>query len=217
MDRDTLKGPDRFTVAVRNTVLWARSNQRTLVFGAAALVVLLLAISITTWNAARRNQQAAEHFRRAYTTFRAEGWRDAASLFDDLSRDYPSTAFGHFALLYRGHSLRADDHADDAIRAYEAFLASGYPRPEYRQQAMVALGQLHEDAGRRDDALSAYEQAAALDGPYRIDAEVALGRLQLEMGRRADAKATYERILASGSGELKALAENRLAGLRDVQ
>lgn len=214
LDRDALKGPDEFTVAVGRLVAWARANRRSLTVGAAVLATIVVVGSLLAWNRARQTQQAAEQFRQAHAAFRDQRWGDASQAFEDLARIYPSTSFGRFALLYHGHALRAQGARDAAALAYQEFLATGDPAPEFRQQALVALGQIREDAGDRDSAVGLYEQAAAIEGPYRLEAEMASARLQLDLGRREEAKATYERILPEASGDVKALVEARLAALR---
>jgi len=214
LDRHALKGPDEFTVLVRRVVAWANANRRLLVVAGSVVGVVAFAAAVATWNAARSSRQAAEQFRRAHGAFQAERFTDAARSFEDLERDYPETAFGRFAILYRAHALRAAGQLEDAAAAYEKFLESGDVGPEYGQLALFALGQLREDAARTTDAIDLYEKAAALPGPYTLEAEVATARLQFGLGNRTDAQATYERILPDASGEMKALVEARLAALR---
>lgn len=216
LDRDALKGPDEFTLFVRRIVAWGAAHRRTLIAFAAVLGAVLVVGSVSAWNRARTHQQAAEQFRIAHGAFRGERFADAARAFEDLGRDYAGTTFARFAPLYQGHALRAAGDSEGAAGAYEAYVASSPRAPEFEQQALLALGQIREDADRTEDAATLYERAAKLSGPYTIDAEIALARLQLDLGRRADAKATYERILPDASGDVKALVEARLAALRDA-
>jgi tetratricopeptide (TPR) repeat protein len=213
LDRDALKGPDEFTLAVRWVVERARTHRRSLTVGITVVATVVIVGSIVTWNRARQTQQAAEQFRQAHAAFREARWGDASQAFEDVARDYSSTPFGRFAMLYQGHALRAEGARDAAALAYEAFLASGELAPEFRQQALVALGQIREDAGQRETAVDFYERAAGIAGPYRLEAEMASARLQLDLGRRDDARATYERILPDASGDVRALVEARLAAL----
>lgn len=216
LDRDALKGPDEFTVAVRRVLAWASVHRRALTIAGAAVGTILLVGSIASWNRARGRQQAGEQFRRAHAAYQAERWSDAAREFEDLAHDHPATSFGRFAVLYEGHALRAAGESEPAATAYEAFLARDDVGPEYQQLALLSLGQLREDAGRKEDAAGFYERAADVGGPYELEARMALARLQLALGRREDAKATYERILPEAAGDAKALVEARLAALRSA-
>jgi len=214
LDRDALKGPDEFTLVVRRVLSWSKAHQRILVAGAAALAVIVVVASVTTWNRSRARREAADEFRRAHAAYVAGRFTDAARAFDDLQRDHPSTAFGRFAALYHAHALRAAGKAAAAAQAYDSFLAADDTPPEYEQLALLSLGQLREDAGKAADAVELYQRASGLDGPYSLDAEISTARLQLGLGRRDDAKTTYERILPEASGDMKALVEARLASLR---
>ncbi|MCA3015928.1 MAG: tetratricopeptide repeat protein [Myxococcaceae bacterium] len=75
------------------------------------------------------------------------------------------------ALHYRGHCLFT---RGDAARALESFAAATRADPDFGQ-AWLMLGELHEQAGRKDEARQAFERAKALDVP---EANAALGRLK---------------------------------------
>jgi predicted negative regulator of RcsB-dependent stress response len=212
-ERDALKGPDEFTLIVRRILSWSKAHQRILIAGGTVLAVIVVVASVATWNRSRAQREAADEFRRAHAAYVAGRFTDAARAFDDLQRDYPSTAFGRFAILYQAHALRAAGKAAAAAQAYDSFLTTDKTPPEYEQLALLSLGQLREDAGKSADAVDLYQRASSLDGPYSLDAELSMARLQLGLGRKADAKATYERILPDASGDMKALVEARLAAL----
>jgi tetratricopeptide (TPR) repeat protein len=75
------------------------------------------------------------------------------------------------ALHYRGHCLFT---RGDAARALESFAAATRADPDFGQ-AWLMLGELHEQAGRKDEARQAFERAKALDVP---EANAALERLK---------------------------------------
>src|SRR5205814_65443 len=76
-------------------------------------------------------ERASLAFRTAHTTFAAGNkFTEAAEAFAALAHDYPHTAYGRLAGLYRGHAFARQGDAAAAATAYAEYLATS-PDPPY--------------------------------------------------------------------------------------
>src|SRR5262249_19273617 len=98
-----------------------------------------------------------------------------------------------------------------AAAAYSEYLAHA-PGTEYlRQEALQGLGQAREVTGDTKGAQDAYEQAAAIDGPFRTDARIAVARLYEAAGQNDTARDVYLAILKEWpTGSVRALLEAKI-------
>jgi tetratricopeptide (TPR) repeat protein len=195
LDRKALKGPDEFVLWTTQVARWAQANQTTVWAVGGALALVLLGAGGYRWYTGRQNDAAAAAFRTASETFAKGQYADAASGFETLAAEYPSTAFGQLALLYRGHSLTREDKPADAAVAYGEFLARSPDADYLRQIGLASQGHAYESAGEKQQARDAFAAAAEIDGPYRIDALLSYGRLSEDAGDAAAAEQAYRKIL----------------------
>src|SRR5262249_16208266 len=132
--------------------------------------------------------------------FEAARFAPAVEGFAGLGREYPGTAFGRLATLYRGHALARQGDAAGAATAYTEYLASSPPTDYLRQEALSGLGAAREASGDQAGALDAYGQAAAIDGPFRMQAQLAMAHLHELAGQPDKARAVYLAILKEAPG-----------------
>lgn len=92
------------------------------------------------------------------------------------------------------HLRRAHEDRWGALAAAQ----EGASRFSGNPDAWMLLGDAYQMVFRQQDALSAYENALALE--ERADAAVAAGELYLRAGRPADAAARFARAYAAGGG-----------------
>src|SRR5215468_535150 len=170
LNRKALREPDEFQTLTGQVAAWAQENTALLVGIAAAVLAVSAVAGGVSWYRTRRADAAAVRFQGGDDQFRAGKYAEAADTFATLGRDYPGTPYGRLAALYEGHALARKPDPSGAAAAYSEYLA-GTPETEYlRQEALQDLGQAREAARDAKGAQEAYEQAAAIDGPFRTDA-----------------------------------------------
>lgn len=208
--RKDLRGPDEFVTATSQATVWAGAHRNLLIaVGAVVLVVAGVAIGWSRYRASR--VEAASHdFRAARATFEAAKYAEAVPQFEALSAAYPETTFGRLAVLYRGHAMAKKGEPASAIAAYEEFLAGSPPADYLKQEALVALGYAREATGDAAAALTAYTDAAELDGPFRTEARLGAARLEEAAGRPEKAQAFYAAAAEVADGELKDFISSKL-------
>jgi len=210
--RKDLRKPDEFETLTGQAVNWASANRGLVTGVVAALAVAgLAAVAVGHLRGAER-ERASLAFRTAHTTFAAGNkFTEAAEAFAALAHDYPHTAYGRLAGLYRGHAFARQGDAAAAATAYAEYLATSPDPPYLRQEALAGLGHAKEATGETTPALEAYVQAGTLEGPYRTDALLSAARLH-EAGGRADlAREIYARLLKEApEPDLKAFLLSKL-------
>jgi predicted negative regulator of RcsB-dependent stress response len=211
LNRKALREPDEFQTLTGQVGAWAQANATLLVGIAAAVLAVAAVAGGVSWYRARRADAAAAQFRTADAQFQGGHFAEAADAFRTLGRDYGGTPYGRLASLYEGHALARKPDPSGAAAAYSAYLASS-PETEYlRQEALQGLGQAREAGGDAKGAQEAYEQAAAIDGPFQTDARVAVARLYEAAGQSDKAREVYLAILKdSPTGSVRALLEAKI-------
>jgi len=211
LNRKALREPDEFQTLTGQVGAWAQANATLLVGIAAAVLDVAAVAGGVSWYRARRADAAAAQFRTADAQFQGGHFAEAADAFTTLGRDYGGTQYGRLASLYEGHALARKPDPSGAAAAYSAYLASS-PETEYlRQEALQGLGQAREAGGDAKGAQEAYEQAAAIDGPFQTDARVAVARLYEAAGQSDKAREVYLAILKdSPTGSVRALLEAKI-------
>jgi hypothetical protein len=211
LNRKALREPDEFQTLTGQVAAWAQANRTILVVVGVAAVVLAAVGAGVSWYRARQDAAAAVRFQSAHDEFQASRWAEAAEAFAGLGRDFAGTGYGRLAALYQGHALARKPDAAAAATAYEEFLAAS-PATEYlRQEALVGLARAREANGDAAGAREAYEQAAAIEGPFRTDARLSLGRLYEAGGQPDKAKELYVAMLKeSPSGFARSVLEAKI-------
>jgi tetratricopeptide (TPR) repeat protein len=211
LNRKALREPDEFQTLTGQVAAWARANRTALVAVAAAALAIAAVGAGVNWYRARQSAAAGVRFQTAYDVFQAGRWPEAADAFAGLARDYPQTSYGRLAILYQGHALSRKPDAAGAATAYGEFLAGSPPTDYLRQEALLGLARAREATGDAAGARDAYEQAAALDGPFRGDARLSLARLYEAGGQPEKAKELYLAVLKeSPSGFARTVLEAKI-------
>jgi len=211
LNRKALREPDEFQTLTNQAAAWAQANRPLLVASGLAVVAIAAAIGGVSWYRGRQSAAAAIRFQTAYGDFQASRWAEAADAFSGMQRDYAGTGYGRLAVLYQGHALARKPDPAAAATAYGEFLASSPKEDFLRQEALVGLARAREASGDTAGAREAYEQAAAIDGPFRSDARLSLARLLEVDGKSDQARELYQAILKdSPSASVRAVVEAKL-------
>ncbi len=91
----------------------------------------------------------------------------ALRLLEPISKGASDPNLRSAALFYIGKTLEAAKHPENALALYRKLLKE-YPSSEYASYAAVALGDAHLDAGRYDDAITAYKTAIDNNRPTEL-------------------------------------------------
>ena len=100
-----------------------------------------------------RDDEAEVHFRRGTWLYSDGNYRDAASVFSALVKDFPSSHRITAAMVMKGKSEYRSGESLEASRTLRGFL-SAYPLSRYVPDARLTLGQVYTRIGRSEDALN---------------------------------------------------------------
>lgn len=200
--RKDLRQPDEFIELTGRAWQWLQDNRKPTIIVGAVVIVLLVAIAGIRQYQSYRASTAAEAFRKA-TALLAEGDpKGAAAAFAKLP---PVRAYAALGQLYRGHAALKDGDPAGAAEAFRK-AASHSDLPSYlRQEALYSLALVLDQQGDTVGALTHYEEAAELPGPFTTDARLSAARVNQAAGDLTKARALYE--LAVGDAEEGGLAQ----------
>jgi len=211
LNRKALREPDEFQTLTGQLGAWAKANTTLLVGVALAVLAIASVAAGVSWYRGRQSAAAAVGFGSAHADFSAGRYSEAADGFTRIAQEYGGTPYGRLAPLYRAHALARKPDPAAAVAAYTDYLAASPETPYLRQEALSGLGQAREAGGDRAGARDAYDQAAAIEGPFRTDARLALARLYEADGERDKAREIYLAILKeSPTGAVRTLVEAKI-------
>jgi len=213
---------DDFVSTVGRITIWVEENLTTLLWGAAALVVVAsLGYGFVSW----RNSKAMEAHGAlsvvvetysapvgsvvpqspSQATFATEEdkFRTVLLLADGVIQNHGSSDAGQIARLYRGLAAFELEENEAARGDFDTFLASN-PSHFLAPQARRKLAEMDERAGNLDQACDAYReltQQASAVLPEELSL-LDLARCLAAKGEREESGATYQRILDDFPGSV---------------
>ena len=128
----------------------------------------------------------------ARTVVRNRDWKDDATLFASAVEACPNSVKAQGLL---GDALAGRGALDRAVASYREALRLASPIPSEVANIHNNLGNVYQLQGRLDEAIDAYERAAALQPDY-AEAMHSLGVAWLKRGDPAKAAAWFERAVA---------------------
>jgi predicted negative regulator of RcsB-dependent stress response len=176
---------------------WIEANQKTLIGGAAAVLILFGAYSFITSQHAAREAEAGTAFTQLLMQPRAGA--EAADALNKLAEKYSGTQAAQRAQLQAAATLFSLGRYPDAQAAFQksAETANGGP---LAATANLGIAACMEAQGKNDLAIGAYQKVATTYSttPSALPALVALGRLFEQAGKLKDAMANYENAARAG-------------------
>lgn len=209
-----LKQPDPFFEAILEAREYFEAN-RSMVLGVAGGVVALVVAIVggASWYVSQ-GQRAASDFASAVSSLQADSTAAAATDLDKIRSLSNAGPYKPLAALYRGDLAAAAGRNEEAIVAYDEFLADA-PTDYLRQIGLMGKAAALEQTGRAAEMASTLDQAAEIDGPYRKFALGDRARLAEASGDKAAATTNLEKLLEiEGSGPGAADVEKRLQALK---
>jgi tetratricopeptide (TPR) repeat protein len=188
--------------------LWlaAEENRRGIFAG---LVVLLLAVAVVAgviWYDYQQSQQAVQLDEEATTFYTTrpgnqpeqagKNLKQAITLYGRVVEEFPRSSVAPHSLYRFGIALEEDGRLEEAIRAYEKFVAS------YGQSQLLLglvyqrLGYAYLTKGDHDKAENAFQSAVAVPGAMNKDyALFEMAKLQEEQSSPEGALAYYQELV----------------------
>ena len=120
---------------------------------------------------------------------------DAAEVFSDLRKLFPTGDFADRALLEAGRNFRRIGDSERAIEVLSAMIRD-YPESKHLAAARYQLGVCLKDQGRLEEALTQLEQATSVRARFdqKADALRIIGRIYLSQGDLGRAEAMFQRL-----------------------
>lgn len=213
-----LKQPDEFVTFWNRVVTFVQEHRREFLYGAAALLLLVVLTGSVTLYLQSRERKAAALFAGARATLDAASTAapspidgqapppeqdatalqvEAVSELEAIASRYGRTPAGQQSLLLLGQiAYREGDH-EAARRFYEALADRRGVSAELRTLAWEGLAYVHEEAGNLDRAAAYYEKIAKGKISYLQPwAWMGLARCYESMGDPERALEAYNRFLS---------------------
>ncbi len=233
LTRKEMRSPDRFQRLSTSAAKWMVERKQLLIYGATALVVLLLVVGIFRSMGAQRKVDEGAALAYAMDAMR----QGVKGLYDpSADKDLPEfdTAKARYEEISRRLELVLKEHADSksAITAkllladadqhlgrlesaetgYNAFLAATDAKDPRRVAAFESLGYLYESRKDWGKATEAFDKMAAAAGGDKGKAEAAFHKARiLELsGKKDEARAAFQKV----KDDFKDAPAARLAGDR---
>jgi tetratricopeptide (TPR) repeat protein len=203
-----LKEPDEFITLTERTYLFVTHHVRSIVIGAGIVLFLLLSgFFFQKWG--ERNEgnayqmltsviEAYQVINSPYREGSPQEYKNVLERFNEIITKFPRTSSGKLAVLYKGNIHLRLDEFDEAIKAYESYLAKAGKERLYRAFATEGLGYSYE--GKRDygKAIDAYQKLIDLGESFQLaNAHFGMGRCYEKMGKTREALEHYRSFIST--------------------
>jgi tetratricopeptide (TPR) repeat protein len=229
LTRKEMKGPDHFQVAASQVAAWVGKRQKHLAFGAVGLVVLALLGIGVSFIVDSGHAKAAEGLYKAveaasgevssiplpnleapvYKT-KEEKEQAVIAAANRVRTGFAKTSAAATATLLEGDAELALGHFDQAIAAYQSFLAEVPATDSLRFGGLDGLARAQEGKGDLDGAAATYRKAAEI-AAFKDLAQIELGRILALAGKKDEARKALEAVPKDSA--FQATAQERLARL----
>jgi len=209
-----LKQPDPFFEAIAEArEYYDKNKSKVLAMGGSAVALLALVLGVSNYYASEGRRAAAD-FASAVSNLEFDSPTAAEADLKNVSERSNAGPYKALATLYRANIAAETGRADEAIAAYDQFLAEA-PAEYLRQIGLMGKAAALEKAGKAPEAAAALDQAAGMEGPYRTAALSDRARLAEDAGDKATALASLQKLLEIvGSTGDAAQVERRIAALK---
>lgn len=169
--------------------------KKQVVIAASVLVALLVIAGGYSILRAADERQASPLLAVAYEYYNPSGsssadYGKALELFRGVQKKYPGAMSAAIAQYYVGNCLAALGQPDEAIKEYQ-FFVSKYAREKYLLGLVYQrMGYAYSALGKQAEAIKAFEQAEAVEGPGV--ATIELARLYETSGNKSESEKKYK-------------------------
>jgi len=202
-----LKEPDEFITLTERAYLFVTHHGRSIAMGTGIVLVLLLAIFLfQKWD--KRNEGKAyqmltsiiETYQMISSPYREgspQEYKNVLERFNEMVAKFPGTSSGKLAVLYKGNIHLRLGEFDEAIKAFESYLAKAGKEKLYRAFAMEGLGYSYEGKRDYEKAVDAYQKLIDLGESFQLaNAHFGMGRCYEKMGKTREALEHYRSFIS---------------------
>jgi tetratricopeptide (TPR) repeat protein len=194
LKRKELKQPDEFMTVAYSVEDFVEHHLSKVITGALVVLAVAAVFFLIYQHVSSVRRAAAEQFYAGFTALNSRDYKSAQRKFDAVIADHPSTRAAGLARFYRGIAYFDSGDLPKARAALEDYTQGDAPT-SLRELALMDLGIVNEQMHDYAKAISAYQEAAALNGPEKNNARIAIARvLQIE-GKRDAAIKAYQDFL----------------------
>lgn len=201
-----LKQPDEFISFTERSYLFISQHLKQIAGGVILVLVILVAFFLfRAWDQKREDEAnqkflaLLESYQRTsapYQEVKPVEFKKILDGFEDVVKNYPRTKSAHLSLLYKGGIHLRISEFDDAIRAYETFLAKAGKERLYRILALEGLGYAFEGKKDYEKALKSYQEIIKFTPPYEwAGVHLNLARCYEKLGKKEEALQHYKTFL----------------------
>lgn len=194
LSRKELRQPDSFMFFTQRALGFVKQKRRHFIVAGALIVAGIIGISIWQVYRSRQNEQAAQHFDKAITLFRANKHKEAIPEFEKV-QGYRWSRYAGLAHLYEANSHLAISDLNEATAAAQRFVASTDQRSVYRQIGLMTLGHIEELKTQCADAIQHYAEAERITGALKESAVLGKARCYTALGDSKSAIAAYQQYV----------------------
>jgi predicted negative regulator of RcsB-dependent stress response len=194
ISRKALKQPDEFVSTLERIGDLIAVNFARVIFGAIALVLVIVTVFVASFYSQYRQRIASEQFYHAINSLSDKDYKSAQQRFSTLVQNDSGRTLGRLARFYLATTYLAQNQASTARGILQKYLAKG-GEGWFRQMALTQLGIADEDLGDYRDAHSTYVKAAQLSGPDKARAQIGAARTLALIGDRQGAITAYQQFL----------------------
>jgi tetratricopeptide (TPR) repeat protein len=196
VSRKELKRPDEFVTLTAQVLEWAQKNRTTVTWVAGAIVVLIMALVLSSGFRAARAREANDDLSRALLALRDDDMASAATRLKEVAERWSGSVQGQIAAgLKPSAELRAGNRDTVAADAQTA-LQSTPDLPAYlHQQLRLTWAVALEEKSQWKEAAEKYAEAAAGSGPYRSLAVLGEARAREQLGEKDRARELYRKYV----------------------
>ena len=107
-----------------------------------------------------KSARAELQYENALYYFRKQDYTTAKKLFENVAGDYSNTRFGPYGQYYLGKISEVTNKPDDAAKKYTDIIRK-FPSSDVLPRVSLALGNMHFNAERYEDAIRHYQHIVA--------------------------------------------------------
>jgi predicted negative regulator of RcsB-dependent stress response len=194
LSRKELRQPDSFVLFTQRALAFVQQKRRLFILAGALILAAIIGISIWQVYKSRQNEEAAQHFDKAITLFRANKHKEAIPEFEKVE-EYRWSHYAGLAHLYEANSHLATNDLDKAAAAAQRFIASTDQNSVYRQIGLMTLGHIQELKNQCADAIQHYTDAERITGALKESAVLGKARCYTAVGDIKSAVAAYQQYI----------------------
>lgn len=184
---------------------WFQENQKQIIWGTTAVVVIALAVSFYQWKKhdTENSASAALSAVEAQRMLPGGSRNESADAYLKVSNEHAGTKAAARALLLAGGAYFVQGSYTEAQAQFQKFLAL-YPDSPLRSQASLGVASCLDALGKPDEAAVAYKNVVDrhVGDPVLAPAKFALARIYESQGKLDQAQRLYEELTREAGGSM---------------